>query len=270
MQGERQPAVAGMFYEHDARNLSVRLDGLFSGLKPVKPCRVVISPHAGYEYSGRTAAHAIAALKPAKRFFVIGPNHTGSGQEFSVMSSGSWRTPLGSCPVDAGLASALRECRFVSEDSRAHAREHSIEVQLPLLQHRFRSFSFAPLCIMGMDYSMSLLGKCEDIGKAVAAAAKSEGAGVIASSDFSHYLPREIAAGKDSAAIRQIMKMSGAGLFRELEKTEGSVCGFAAIAVAISAAKELGLRPELLHSSSSGDVTGDYRSAVTYHAIGFR
>ncbi len=262
--------MAGMFYEHDSRNLSVRLQGLFSGIKPAKPCRIVISPHAGYQYSGRTAAHAIAALRPAKRFFVIGPNHTGNGQEFSVMSSGAWKTPLGSCPIDGELASALRECMFVSEDPRAHAREHSIEVQLPFLQHRFKSFSFAPLCIMGMDYSMSLLGRCEEIGKAVAAAAKSEGACVVASSDFSHYLPREIAAGKDSAAIKQILKLSGAGLFRELEEREGSVCGFAAIAVAISAARELGLKPELLHSSSSGDVTGDYGSVVTYHAIGFR
>ncbi len=90
---------------------------------------MVVSPHAGYMYSGKTAAHAIASLRHAKRFIILGPNHTGLGSEFSIMGSGSWMTPLGDVRVDRELADKLRKLDFVEEDEHAHSREHSIEVQ---------------------------------------------------------------------------------------------------------------------------------------------
>lgn len=268
MEWVREPAVARMFYEGKKEELSHHLNALFRSMKPGRE-RAVISPHAGYIYSGRTAAHAIASLAKAERFIIVGPNHTGLGPEFSTMTLGSWRTPLGKVPVDKKLAEGLMDCGFLQEDDMAHAREHSIEVQLPLLQHRFPRFTFAPVCIQNTEYSPAFMQKCEAIGRLVAREMKKSHAGLVCSSDFSHYISRQAADEKDLAAIRAILALDVTAFFKELSERDASVCGFGPIAVAMFAAKELSLRPRLLHKSSSGDATGDYNSVVTYYAVGF-
>jgi len=269
MRDAREPAAAGMFYDDDPKRLEAGLGELFSGVKPAKACQMVVSPHAGYMYSGKTAAHAIGSLKKAKSYIIIGPNHTGLGPMFSMVGSGYWEMPLGECRIDFKLAMKLKSFRLLKEDELAHLQEHSIEVQLPFLQHRFREFSFLPVCIMAAGYSVDFMSMCSELGKTVASAVKATGAGVIASSDFSHYLPQKTAEKKDNAAIRRILKLDLPGFFRTLEEEDASICGYGPIAVAMSAAQELGLRPAMIHSSSSGDASGDYGSVVTYHAIGF-
>jgi MEMO1 family protein len=268
MEWVREPAVARMFYEGKREELERHLNALFKNMKQGRE-RAVISPHAGYIYSGRTAAHAIAALGKAERFIILGPNHTGLGPEFSTMTIGSWRTPLGKVQIDKKLAESLMDCGFLQEDDMAHAREHSIEVQLPFLQHRFPRFSFVPICIQNTSYSEEFMGKCEALGHLVAREMKKSHAGLIASSDFSHYLQKKIADEKDLAAIRAILALDVKAFFSELSGRDASVCGFGPIAVAMYVAKELGMRPRLLHKSSSGDQTGDDRSVVTYYAVGF-
>ena len=270
MQPVRQPVVAGMFYNLNPRSLEVQVDELFSGIKPRKTFSMAVSPHAGYAYSGRTAAYSIVSLQKKGTYIIIGPNHTGYGPEFSVMSSGSWMTPLGTCSIDQKIAARLKKsCDFLKEDTIAHSHEHSVEVQLPLLQHRFKDPSFVPVCIMNMGYSNDLLEKCVALGKEIATILKAGNTGVIASSDFSHYLPLKIAEKKDGAAMECIMSLDMQGFFQTLEEEDASICGFGPIAVAMAAAKELRLQPALINKSSSGDVTGDYSSVVTYYAIGF-
>jgi len=269
MQSEREPVVAGMFYNLEPRHLAMQVGELFSSVKPGKTFKMVVSPHAGYPYSGKTAAHAVAAMQRTGNYIILGPNHTGLGPRFSVMGSGSWRTPLGDCRIDNGLADKLKGCGCLTEDSLAHSQEHSIEVQLPFLQYKFKSFGFVPVCIANLGYSDDFLEKCVTLGKTVAGIVKTGDAGVIASSDFSHYLPLEIANKKDGAALEQILKLDLPGFFQTLEEEDASVCGFGPIAVAMAAARELGMHPELIHKSSSGDETGDYGSVVTYYAIGF-
>ncbi|MBN2330658.1 MAG: AmmeMemoRadiSam system protein B [Candidatus Aenigmarchaeota archaeon] len=266
---ERNPVVAGMFYDLDPGHLRAQVGELFSGFKPGKAFKIVVSPHAGYVYSGKTAAHAVSALERKGSYIILGPNHSGLGPEFSVMSSGTWKTPLGDCRIDAGIAGKLKSCGFLTEDTLAHSQEHSIEVQLPFLQHRFKDFSFVPVCIMNLGYSASFGRKCEELGKAVAGIVGTGGTGVVASSDFSHYLPIELADRKDGMAIDMIMKLDLRGFLRILEEEDASICGFGPISVAMAAARELGLKPQLINKSSSGDETGDYRSVVTYYAIGF-
>jgi hypothetical protein len=268
MEWVREPAVARMFYEGKKEELTHRLNALFRSMKPGRE-RAVISPHAGYIYSGRTAAHAIAALAKAERFIILGPNHTGLGPEFATMTIGSWRTPLGKVPVDKRLAEGLMDCGFLMEDDMAHAREHSIEVQLPFLQHRFPKFTFTPVCIQNTEYSEGFMQKCETLGHLAAKAMKGGKTGLVCSSDFSHYLSKAAADEKDNAAIRAIIALDVKSFFKELSERDASVCGFGPIAVAMYAARELSLRPRLLHKSSSGDETGDYRSVVTYYAVGF-
>jgi hypothetical protein len=266
----RNPAVAGMFYDSGKERLSKTLEKLFSGTKQGNNA-AVISPHAGYVYSGRTAAHAAASLKPSGKFIIMGPNHSSMGNRFSIMAEGEWITPLGPARIDSGIAKDLLRCDLISEDALAHVREHSVEVQLPFLQHIFTRFEFVPLCVQNLEYSEGFLGECIKIGETIASAMKSHDARLIASSDFSHYLPKEVAEKKDSAAIEMIKKGDVNGFFRVLEKNDASVCGFGPIAILMSAMKKLGFsKCEVINHTTSGDVTGDDSSVVAYYAIGFR
>ncbi len=270
MENTRNPAVAGMFYYRDPKILEDQLRDFFSKAKEKEKNTAVISPHAGYEYSGRTAAFAIASLRKADSFVILGPNHTGAGAEFSVFPGGVWKTPLGDCRVDFELAEELKkQCDFLKDDASAHSQEHSIEVQLPLLQHMFGKFRFLPISIMNAGYEQSLLEKCEKLGEVIAGIAKKRKIGIIASSDFSHYLPLETANAKDRNAVQKIKKLDTRGFFETLQKSNASICGYGPIAAVMSAAKRLMLKPEIIDKSSSGDVTGDFGSVVTYYAIGF-
>jgi hypothetical protein len=265
----RRPAVAGTFYYLGREMLEGQVAKLFRQAKGRPRFRAVISPHAGYPYSGKTAARAIASLLPAGTFIILGPNHTGLGKAFSIMSSGEWETPMGRVPIDSGLAGRLRR-NPVEEDPLAHYQEHSIEVQLPLLQHRFKEFSFVPIAILNITYGEAFLSDCMKLGKGIAAVLESsDKTGLVVSSDFSHYVPLDEAAEKDRLALETIMALDPRGLFRVLSETGGSVCGFGPIAALLAAARELGLKPEMIHSSTSAEALGDRSSVVTYHALGF-
>lgn len=264
------PAVSGSFYPSDKSKLSGQVSGFFSRANPSPKCRIVVSPHAGYVYSGLGAAFAIGSLKPAKTFIVLGPNHTGMGPEFSIMSSGIWETPLGNMEIDEALAQELKKAGMLEEDDWAHSSEHSIEVQIPFLQHRFHKASFVPVCIMNSGYSDSFLKKCDKLGELIGLLMKSKDIGLVASSDFSHYMPAQIAKKQDMEAIERIKSLDRKGFFESLKKNRASVCGFGPIAVAISAARSLGLqKAELISYMNSGDLTKDYSSVVAYAAIGF-
>lgn len=265
----RDPVVAGTFYPLDPVHLRGQLNSLFSGIKTGQKCLGAVSPHAGYEYSGRTAAFAISSLRPAKTFIVLGPNHHGSGSRFSITGSGTWRTPLGKVAVNPDISRELMKSGTLQEDSTAHLQEHSIEVQLPLLQHRFKDFDFVPVCIRNTDYSDEFLGECKALGAAIAGTIKGKEAGVIASSDFSHYLPAGVAEEKDSRALKKILALDTKGFFRVLEENQASVCGYGPIAVLMETARKLGLKAGMINKSNSGDSTGDYNSVVAYYAVGF-
>lgn len=266
----RNPIVSGTFYPSDKGKLSSQLSGFFSEAGTQEKYRIVVSPHAGYVYSGLGAAYAIGSLKPAKTFIVLGPNHTGMGQEFSIMSQGTWKTPLGDVPIDATAATSLKKAGFLEEDDWAHSSEHSIEVQLPFLQHRFGKLSFVPVCIMGEGYSQDFLGKCERLGETIGLLMLEKDIGLVASSDFSHYMPARSAEKYDKQAIEKISGLDTKGFFQTLQRNRATVCGYGPIAVAMAAARMLGLaKGELIRYTNSGDVTRDYSSVVAYAAIGF-
>lgn len=266
----RKPVVAGMFYPFGSEALERTLSKLFSGANG-GDFTCVVSPHAGYEYSGRTAAFAINSLRPTKTFIVLGPNHNVFGHEFSVMSSGEWETPLGPIRIDSELARELKKCSILGEDELAHMHEHSIEVQLPFLQYRFKNFRFVPISVTNIDYSDDFLKKCVSLGKHIAKTTRGRPVGIVASSDFSHYLPAKIAEEKDAKAIEKIAKLDTDGFFRALEDIGASVCGYGPIAVVMSAAKAMGMKKAMvINHTNSGDVTGDFSSVVSYYAIGFK
>ncbi len=272
----RQPTVAGTFYNLHPESLKKQLKFCFNhkfGPKGVKKEKVIaaVVPHAGYIYSGPVAAWVYSKLEKAN-FIILGPNHSGMGSQFAIMKSGLWKTPLGEVVIDEKIAEKLvKECKILEYDVLAHQYEHSIEVQLPFLQFRFGSnFKFVPISILNEFADETLLENCRLIGKGIAKVIKKEKGKwiVLASSDFSHYVPHEVALKTDKTVIRAILKLNEKEFFQKINEKNASICGFGPIAVAIVAAKELKAKKgKLLCYKTSGDMTEDYTSVVGYASI---
>ena len=271
----RPPVVAGMFYNLDSEMLKKQIGGCFKhefGPKKIKEERfkVAIVPHAGYAYSGPIAAWVYSRI-PKCNYLILGPNHTGLGSKFAIMKEGTWKTPLGPVEIDKELAGKLLERNPLFEyDIVAHEREHSIEVQLPFLQYRFDGeFKFVPICILNEFPTLDFLEECRAVGKTIAEVLKEEKNWIVlASSDFSHYIPYEDAYEIDNYVIEAILRLNEKDFFARIQEKNASVCGFGAIAVAIVIAKELGAKEgRLLCYKTSGDVTFDRGAVVGYASI---
>jgi AmmeMemoRadiSam system protein B len=290
MEKIRKPAVAGQFYDANKISLSEkikecflddrgpgRLPKIFKGNKKV---RGLIVPHAGYIYSGAIAAHPyyfLASNGFADTFIILGPNHTGIGSGVSVMTEGSWLTPIGTVPINERLSKNLWK-EIIDKDENAHMYEHSIEVQLPFLQFSAGSkkFDFVPICMAMQDFETA-----SEVGKIVADAIKNtdENIVIIASTDFSHagfnYMSMppsgmrvdEYAKKQDKLAIDQILKMNPEGLINTVQNNNISMCGYGPVAVMLTAAKILGAsKAELLKYGSSYEVHPG-SSCVGYGAL---
>jgi AmmeMemoRadiSam system protein B len=272
----RQPAAAGTFYSYDAETLKKQISESFShrlGPKGFKKQDFIaaIVPHAGYIYSGPVAAWVYSRIEKAN-YIIFGPNHTGIGPQFSLMKSGLWKTPFGEVAIQDEVAEKiLKECKIVEHDVMAHQHEHSIEVQLPFLQYRYDgNFKFVPIVILNEFADDLLLEDCRLVGKAIANVIKKEKEKwiILASSDFSHYVPQKMAKKVDLSLIEEIKKLDEKRFFEKIAEKNASVCGFGGIASTIVAAKELGAKKaELLKYATSGDVTGEISSVVGYASI---
>ena len=265
----RPPAVAGIFYEGSPDRLQAQVRKCIEVNPPVATKERFIAavvPHAGLMYSGHVAAAFYAAAELPKRFVILCPNHTGAGHYAAINRGGEWRTPLGTVPVDEDLADALmRRTPLLAEDSRAHAREHSLEVQLPFLQQLAGSFSFVPICLATHRYEL-----CEEIGNALAdaVAAAEEPVGILASSDLNHYQDQQVTLQKDQAAIDAVLDLDPRELWRVVDAKDISMCGFIPTTTALVAAKKLGAtKARLLKHATSGDVNHDYSAVVGYASI---
>lgn len=200
-----------------------------------------------------------------KSVVILGPNHTGLGSGVSTMTSGEWLTPLGRVRVDRQLAEAIRKgCDLIDVDELAHAHEHSIEVQLPFLQHLFKEdFTMVPICMMMQDEETS-----EEVGRAIAKGTKGEDVVIIASTDLTHYESQASAAAKDRKAIDKILALDWRGLLNVVYEEDISMCGFGPVAAMLCAAKELGAKKaELLKYATSGDTAGPMPQVVGYCSI---
>ncbi len=227
----------------------------------------VLIPHAGYIYSGPVAGATLSRVKFKDTFIIIGPSHTGAGKPLSIMTEGTWKTPLGDVEIDSELGKhILANSKYLEEDYLAHQYEHSIEVQLPFLQYFKPDIKFVPIIL----YPYTSGAICKEIGKELAKAIKESNKGVviIASSDMTHYEPQESARGKDTQAIEAMLALNEDELLRRVQQLDISMCGYALAVSLISAAKELGAtRAELVKYQTSGDTSGDYASVVGYAGI---
>ncbi len=277
----RHPAVAGSWYAGTAVGLRAQIEKCFTHkLGPGELPKVVkegprdfvglVCPHAGYMYSGPVAAHAYYELakdgKP-ETIVIFSPNHTGRGSALSLMNEGVWRTPMGDVEIDSKTADhILSESRIIDVDERAHAYEHSIELQLPFLQYLYGSdFKFVPICFLMQDLESS-----RDVGQAAAKALSGKNALVIASTDMTHYEPQKMAEKKDKMAIDAAIKMDENQYYSAVESYGISACGYGPTIAAITAAKALGAKKaQLLCYKTSGDITGDFSAVVGYASISF-
>ena len=275
----RPPSQAGAFYEARFDALKKQIEQCFlhkfgpGHLPTVQlqgPRNIVslISPHAGYIFSGSTAAKAYFELaldgKP-ELFIIIGPNHTGFGSGVSIMLEGIWQTPFGDVLIDTEAATEIQaSSNYIDIDDVANLYEHSIEVQLPFLQYVYgENVNFVPICMMMQDLEVS-----QDVGKAVGKAISKRNAVVIASTDLTHYKPQKVAKEKDQLVIDAILELNEKHLQDVVEDNRIGMCGVGPTSAAIVAAKMLGAKKaKLLSYKTSGDITGDFSRVVGYASI---
>jgi len=265
---KRNAYVAGHFYPSDEFQLIKELKRLLT--QPVESIIrsiAVIAPHAGYVYSGEVAGSVYSSVSIPDRLVLMGPSHHHIEAHFGLMGQGSWSTPLGDVPIDTALAARiLGKSDLISDDSQAHAGEHSLEVQLPFLRYLNPDIAIVPIT---HTYYASY-SDLEELGHAVAAAILEEAAEVliVVSTDMSHQVSQETAKRKDFMAIEQIKALDPKGLFDVVQREQISMCGFQAVTSALVAAKDLGAEcAELIRYQTSGDVTGDTSSVVGYAGV---
>jgi len=263
----RQPIASGRFYPGNAEQIKALIDSFTQGNEDKVDAIGVVAPHAGYIYSGSVATAVFSRVEPADTYIIIGPNHTGMGKPFSIMTVGSWKTPLGEVPIDSTLAqSILAKSKNLQEDRTAHQNEHSIEVQLPIIQYFKPDLKIVPIIL-----SVATLEIYHEIGAAIAQAIKeTDGKSIliVASSDMTHYESQEAASAKDHRAIEEILKLDEEGLLNRVVKERISMCGYASVVTMLTAAKILGAKTaELVRYQTSGDASGDYSAVVGYAGV---
>jgi AmmeMemoRadiSam system protein B len=250
-----------MFYPREPSHLEQLLGKFFSAVPHVAGNPLgIVSPHAGYIYSGQVAATAFGALKSdfAGTFVVIGPSHRGY---ITCVSEVPWETPLGVVDTDTEFVRALD----METDEISHRDEHSVEVQVPFIKYRFPRARIAPVMMGQQDYP-SALRLAEKILHAVRSTKRD--VRIIASSDFSHYVPEAKAKDDDLWAIEPLKTLDTREFYRRIEERRVTACGYGPITAMVTACAGLGARAaELIRYATSGETTGDYREVVGYASI---
>lgn len=263
----RKPAVAGFFYPGKKDELETMMAGMVDPDKDKEKACCVVSPHAGFMYSGAVAGAVFSSVFLPRRHVLLGPNHRPVLSRIAVVSKGLWSTPLGEVRIDTDLAELIKaQTSLVVEDEKAHAHEHALEVQLPFLQYLRKSISIVPICVA---YQASY-EELEELGQGIAMAIQEikEDILITASTDMSHYVGQETAREKDFRAIDRILDLDAKGLYDVVIQENISMCGFQPTTAALVASKILGAsQGKLIKYQTSGDVTGDFREVVGYAGL---
>ncbi len=279
----REPSVAGYFYPSDKNELVDLIERLFRSSRGPgthvledfadKDVIALLLPHAGYIYSGEIAAYGYAAYNSSglkKRILILGPNHYGLGALASIYPEGMWRTPLGEVVIDPELSREIPSIsEYIVHDEMGHVREHSIEVQLPILQyiHGNNSFLLTPISIMLQTESVA-----RDIGYTLRKLNDMYGGEIlfIVSTDFTHYESSSKAYEKDMMAIKKILDIDPDGFLEAVYSSDISMCGYGPTAALLYFLEGVeGVEATLLKYGHSGEVTGDVNNVVGYASIAF-
>ena len=279
----RKPSVSGIFYSSNKEQLVDELKGCFTNkifgpgrLPPSDQVRKIygmVSPHAGYLYSGSVAANGYYSVSSSKfnNVVLVGPNHYGLGSSVATTMNGIWESPIGDVMVNPQVAKDIASrATSMDFDEFAHSRDHCLEVQIPFLLFVTEKFRIVPIILTNQDEYLAL-----ELGSAISdtvneCISKGDEFMLIASSDFTHYESNSEAHRKDSQLIKSILSLDITAFYYTLRQYNVSACGYGAIATVMVAAKNLGAtRGELIRYATSGDVTGDKSSVVGYSSILF-
>ena len=270
-------SIAGSWYPADANLLKGQVEGLFRQAKaePANDVIAMILPHAGYQYSGRTAASALKTTdKKYKRIIVIGPSHRVPMRDvFSVPAATHYKTPLGEIPIDVEFINKLLKYPLFRNVPQTDEYEHSVQIEIPLLQYRWKDFAVVP--IVAGDCSQQTIKQAADILKGLVDGETL----IIASSDFTHYGPNydyvpfrenvpEQIKKLDMGAYEFIKALDYKGFLGYRQKTGATICGFVPIAVLL-AALPASAQAHLAGYTTSGEITGDFTNSVSYFAVAF-
>lgn len=276
----RKPVLSGSWYPADPADLARTVDGFLAGadlaVRPAGRPLVALVPHAGYVYSGPTAGKLFGLLKdwPVKRVVIMAPNHRIGLDRIALSGAAAFATPLGVVEVDQPVIQQLSENKSFTINERAHAEEHAVEIQLPLIQ---RTWPGALPRIVPMLVP-PLAG---DLAAGAAAALdriSDEGTLILVSTDFTHYgdsygyvpftanLPRALEE-LDTGAILRVLATDPGGLRKYGRDTGITMCGLEAAAVALDRKWDPGYEAALIDYSRSGDRDGDYSLSVSYASV---
>lgn len=268
----RPSPIAGLWYTDQPDELARQVDGfLQSAVLPPLEGEVVavISPHAGYRYSGSTAAYAFKAVQGRHMDLVavISPLHDYYPGTFITSAHSAYATPLGEIEVDRealeAVDAALRTQKLPGLAALPYDQEHSLEIELPFLQRALEgSFRLLPVMIRSMDVEDSAA-----LGTALAGVLREKNALLVASTDLSHFYPEPVANQLDAEMLRRIAAFQPAEIFRAEREGKGFACGAGAVAAVLAAARELGATEvKILHHTTSAEASGDRHKVVGYGA----
>jgi hypothetical protein len=256
--------VAGTWYPGDPAAIAAEVEQYLAAAgAPPPPGRLValICPHAGLHYSGPVAAHAFALLRGRRDLtaVLVGPSHRMAFDGVAVAAHGAFETPLGQAPIDEELAARLVGFggRIV-DDPRPHRSEHSLEMQLPFLQHLVPSLRIVPV-LMGSQSR----AEADNLADALASSVGDGDALLVASSDLSHYHPADEARELDGLVMEEVRRLDPDALMDRLESFRGHACGGGPMVAVMKAARRRGAdRATILDYGDSGDVAGGDKSQV--------
>jgi MEMO1 family protein len=264
----REPAVSGMFYPNNPeilrRDIAKYMENaIFDAVK--EEIIGMISPHAGYVYSGPVAAYGYKSLlgRAYDAVIIIAPSHRVNFEGVAIQNNGGYRTPLGIVDIDEDLSEEiLKEGSAVHINTRAHTGEHSLEVQLPFLQVVLNSFKLVPLIMGTQDLSV-----CEELSRCLYEVLKKSGKHflIVGSSDLSHYYPYDEAVNIDKVIVEHLEKFNIQGLAEDFNRNKCEACGFGTIITTMMVSKKCGATgSKVLKYANSGDVSGDKSGVVGY------
>ncbi len=268
----RPSPIAGRWYDSDPERLAQQLDGYLNGVKiPALEGEVIglVVPHAGYIYSGRTAAYGFKAVQGQRRdlVVVISPLHGFHPALALTSAHQAYLTPLGSQRIDVEAVRAVDESLRRQYDwgltAVARDQEHSLEIELPFLQRALSGdFKLLPIMLRTQDPR-----EIQQLSQVLTEVLRGRNCLLVASSDLSHFFPEETASLLDGEMLRQIGAFSPQGVLDAEREEKGFACGVAAVATVLWVTRALGAKKvEILHHSTSGDTTGDHSSVVGYGA----
>jgi len=262
--GIRQSVIAGTWYPGQLDVLRRTLEGYLADAEKVElegELKALVSPHAGYAYSGPTAAYAYKLLENGPAFntvAIFSPLHQAYLGRFAVTSASYYETPLGLVEVDADLVDALG--KEVTLNRVGFDGEHSLEIQLPFLQHVLGTFTLLPVMLGESLTSNHGLAACRELSAALAKLLRDRAALIVASTDLSHLYDYNEVVRHDRVMVELVERFDIEGLACALMEGRCHACGGAPVVATLLTAQALGAnRARVLHYTNSGDVTGNRR-----------